>query len=102
MAASSCNLMMAASLSELVCAKLDATKLGSIGGDETGDVPPREVVGMVDGHTGDIANFVEMVDDAAGGAPALAKRRAGAPPAARTAGTQIEPMYPNQVIPAYI
>lgn len=57
---------------------------------------------MVDGHTGDTANFVEMVDDAGGGATALAKRRAGAPPAARTAGTQIEPMYPNQVRPAYI
>ena len=51
---------------------------------------------MVDGRTGDTANFVEMVDDAGCGAPALATRCAGAPQPARTAGTQREPMNPNQ------
>ena len=51
---------------------------------------------MADGHAGDTANFVEMVDDAGGGATALAKRGADAPPPARTAGTQREPMNPNQ------
>ena len=51
---------------------------------------------MVDGRTGDTGCVVMMVDDAGGGAPALATRRAGAPPPARTAGTQREPMNPDQ------